>query len=36
MTLENGTQVDVQLNAAFEVVGTESDGDESDSDQSDD
>jgi len=38
VTLDDGTQVDVQLNAAFEVVGTESDGNESDSrsDESDD
>lgn len=38
VTLEDGTQVDVQLDEAFKVVGTESDGneDESDSDESDD
>ncbi len=31
VTLEDGTQVDVQLNASFEVVGTEGDGDEDES-----
>jgi uncharacterized membrane protein YkoI len=30
VTLDDGTQVDVQLDAAFEVVGTENDSDESD------
>ena len=38
VTLDDGTQVDVQLDADFEVVGTESDGneDESGGDESDD
>ncbi len=38
VTLDDGTQVDVQLDADFEVVGTESDGneDESGSNESDD
>lgn len=30
VTLEDGTQVDVQLDADFEVVGSETDGDETD------
>ncbi len=38
VTLDDGTQVDVQLDADFKVVGTESDGneDESGGDESDD
>jgi hypothetical protein len=38
VTLDNGSQVDVQLNAEFDVVGTESDGkdDESGNDESGD
>jgi Peptidase propeptide and YPEB domain len=35
VTLDDGTQVDVQLDADFEVVGTESDGAEDDSGSSD-
>lgn len=38
VTLDDGTQVDVQLDADFQVVGTETDGpgDPDDSDESDD
>ena len=38
VTLDNGSQVDVQLDADFDVVGTESDGkdDESDNNESGD
>ena len=32
VTLDDGSQVDVQLDAAYEVVGTENDGQEDDSD----
>ena len=33
VTLDNGSQVDLQLNAEFDVVGTESDGKDDQSDQ---
>ena len=36
MTREDGTQVDVQLDADFQVVGTEDDGRDDESDESDD
>ena len=36
MTLEDGTQVDVQLDADFQVVGTESDGADDESGSDDD